>query len=98
MFMRCNPMGRMPVGGVGPVSMMGAMAAPMLGGMALLAGLGPFLLGTGVGAAMVGGALLARQRMQRRDSWRDDAPITTAGMGGPDPLPGDPLPSSPTPL
>jgi hypothetical protein len=52
--------------------MMGGAAATM-GGMAMLAAAGPFMAGLGVGAALVGGACLARQVMKRRTSWRDDA-------------------------
>jgi hypothetical protein len=51
--------------------MMGGAAA--LGSMTMLAATGPFLAGLGVGAALVGGALYARQEMRRRQSWRDDA-------------------------
>lgn len=78
MLMRCGLMG-------GPV----AMGSAALGGMAMLASVGPFLAGLGVGAAVVGGACLARQAMKRRTSWRDDPDP----MGEP-PLPGD----DPTPM
>ena len=67
-------------------TMMGGAAATM-GGMALLAGIGPFLAGLGVGAALVGGACLARQAMNRRSGWREDG----AGMG----MANDPLPPMP---
>lgn len=69
---RCN---LMPL--PGPMT----MAGTAMGGMAVLAGLGPFLAGIGVGAGIVGGAVLARKAMERRSSWRDDA--------GSDPLPTD---------
>lgn len=51
-------------------TMMGGATA--LGGMAMLAAAGPFLAGIGVGAAVVGGACLARQAMRRRTAWRDE--------------------------
>ena len=83
MLMRCNPLA-MPM----------AMAGTAMGGMAMLAAVGPFLAGVGVGAAVVGGSILARKAMQRRDSWRDDDGMgssmggttgmgTTTGMGSP---------------
>ncbi len=81
MLMRC-----------GPMAMTGAMTGA-LGGMAMLASVGPFLAGLGVGAAVVGGACLARREMKKRTAWRDDpAPLAEP------PLPGDlPMPA-PTPL
>lgn len=61
MLMRCNPLA-MPL----------TMAGTAMGGMAMLAAVGPFLAGVGVGAAVVGGSVLARKAMRRRESWRDD--------------------------
>ena len=69
--MRCGPMGL-------PVAMAGTAA---MGGMAMMA-VGPFLAGVGVGAALVGGSILARKAMERRNSWRDDDGMTDMGMGG----------------
>ena len=60
---RCNPLG-LP----GPMT----MAGTAMGGMVMLAGIGPFLAGIGVGAGIVGGAMLARKAMDRRSGWRDD--------------------------
>lgn len=75
MLMRCGPM---------------AMTGATLGGMAMLASVGPFLAGLGVGAAVVGGACLARRAMKQRTSWRDDP-----GVQVNPPLPGDgPMPAS----
>ena len=77
MLMRCNPMG-LPM----------AMAGTAMGGMAMMAAVGPFLAGLGVGAALVGGSILARKAMERRNSWRDDDGMGssmgggTTGMGG----------------
>jgi hypothetical protein len=60
---RCNPLRlRTPV----------AMAGTAMGGLAMLAGIGPFLAGIGVGAGIVGGAALARKAMQRRSGWKDE--------------------------
>lgn len=70
MLMRCNPLA-MPM----------AMAGTAMGGMAMLAAVGPFLAGLGVGAAVVGGSVLARKAMQRRTSWRDDDLGMDTGMG-----------------
>lgn len=70
MLMRCNPLA-MPM----------AMAGTAMGGMAMLAAVGPFLAGVGIGAAVVGGSVLARKAMRRRDSWRDDDGLGS-GMGG----------------
>jgi len=61
---RCNPM---------------TMAGTAMGGMAMLAGVGPFLAGIGVGAGIVGGAYLARKAMNRRSGWRDDPIDSVAG-------------------
>jgi len=78
MLMRCNPMGAMGL----PM----AMAGTAMGGMAAMAAVGPFLAGLGVGAALVGGSILARKAMERRNNWRDDdgmgAGMTDLGMGG----------------
>ena len=52
--------------------MMGGGATAALGGMAVLAAAGPFLAGLGVGAALVGGAVLARRAMKQRTAWRED--------------------------
>ncbi len=75
MLMRCSPVG-LPM----------AMAGTAMGGMAMMAAVGPFLAGLGVGAALVGGSVLARKAMERRNSWRDDdgmcAGMTDMGMGG----------------
>jgi hypothetical protein len=74
MLVRCNPL-TMPL----------TMAGTAMGGMAMLAALGPFLAGVGVGAAVVGGSVLARKAMRRRDNWRDDgahADTYGSGMGG----------------
>ena len=60
---RCNPL---------------AMAGTAMGGMAVLAGVGPFLAGIGVGAGIVGGAILARKAMGRRSGWRDEPGAPTA--------------------
>lgn len=75
MLMRCNPLG-LPM----------AMAGTAMGGMAMMAAVGPFLAGLGVGAALVGGSVLARKAMQRRNNWRDDDGMgssmgSTAGTG-----------------
>ncbi len=80
MLMRCGPMG---LGAMGlPMTMAGTAA---MGGMAMMA-VGPFLAGVGVGAALVGGSILARKAMERRNNWRDDdgmgAGMTDLGMGG----------------
>lgn len=78
MLMRCNPLG--------PMGLPMAMAGTAMGGMAMMAAVGPFLAGLGVGAALVGGSVLARKAMERRNSWRDDdgmgAGMTDMGMGG----------------
>ena len=78
MLMRCNPMG--------PMGLPMAMAGTAMGGMAMMAAVGPFLAGLGVGAALVGGSVLARKAMERRNSWRDDdgmgAGMTDLGTGG----------------
>ena len=66
---RCNPFG-LP----GPMT----VAGTAMGGMAVLAGIGPFLAGIGVGAGIVGGAILARKAMERRSGWRDE-PSDTLG-------------------
>ena len=80
MLMRCTPM----MGG--PLGLPMAMAGTAMGGMAMMAAVGPFLAGLGVGAALVGGSVLARKAMERRNSWRDDdgmgAGMTAMGMGG----------------
>ena len=70
MLVRCNPL-TMPL----------TMAGTAMGGMAMLAAVGPFLAGVGVGAAVVGGSVLARKAMQRRTSWRDDDLGMDTGMG-----------------
>jgi hypothetical protein len=70
MLMRCNPLG-LPM----------AMAGTAMGGMAMMAAAGPFLAGLGVGAALVGGSVLVRKAMQRRNSWRDDDGMG-AGLDG----------------
>jgi hypothetical protein len=64
---RCNPLG-LP----GPMT----MAGTAMGGMAVLAGIGPFLAGIGVGAGIVGAACLARKAMKGRSGWRDE-PVET---------------------
>ena len=78
MLMRCNPLN--------PLGLPMAVAGTAMGGMAMMAAVGPFLAGLGVGAALVGGSVLARKAMQRRNSWRDDdgmgAGMTDMGMGG----------------
>lgn len=56
-------------------TMMGGATAAM-GGLALLAMTGPFLAGMGAGAALVGGACVARRAMRQRTAWRDEG----AGM------------------
>jgi hypothetical protein len=88
MLMRCNPL-TMPL----------TMAGTAMGGMAMLAAVGPFLAGVGVGAAIVGGSVLARKAMQRRDNWRDDDGLGSGmgGAGGAGLEPGDDatLPSAP---
>jgi tartrate dehydratase alpha subunit/fumarate hydratase class I-like protein len=73
---RCNPLG-LP----GPLS----MAGTAMGGMAMLACVGPFLAGVGVGAGIVGAAVLARKAMERRSGsgWRDD-PMDTMATDLPD--------------
>ena len=71
MLMRCNPLG-LPM----------AMAGTAMGGMAAMAAVGPFLAGLGVGAALVGGSILARKAMERRNSWRDDDGMGSSTMGG----------------
>ena len=68
---RCNPLG-LP----GPMT----MAGTAMGGMAVLAGIGPFLAGIGVGAGIVGGAILARKAMDRRSGWKDGADSTLADL------------------
>ena len=74
MLMRCNPLG-LPM----------AVAGTAMGGMAAMAAVGPFLAGLGVGAALVGGSILARKAMERRNSWRDDdgmgSSMGDTGMG-----------------
>jgi hypothetical protein len=79
MLMRCSPLG-------GPLGVPMAMAGTAMGGMAMMAAVGPFLAGLGVGAALVGGSILARRAMERRNSWRDDdgmgTGMTDLGMGG----------------
>jgi hypothetical protein len=67
--------------------MMGGAAATM-GGMAVLAAVGPFLAGIGVGAAVVGGALAARQAMRRRTAWREEDAAGLPAM----PDEGEPMP------
>ena len=79
MLMRCNPLA-MPM----------AMAGTAMGGMAMLAAVGPFLAGVGVGAAVVGGSVLARKAMERRNRWRDDDGMgSDMGMSGTGLEPGD---------
>jgi len=51
-----------------PLKLAGKTAA----GFALLAGIGPFVAGIGVGAGIIGGSLLARKAMKRRSGWQDD--------------------------
>ena len=68
---RCNPLG-LP----GPMT----MAGTAMGGMAMLAGIGPFLAGIGVGAGIVGGAMLARKAMERRSGWRDEPSDTLSDL------------------
>jgi hypothetical protein len=70
LMMRCNPLG-LPM----------AMAGTAMGGMAAMAAVGPFLAGLGVGAALVGGSILARKAMERRNSWRDDDGLGSSTMG-----------------
>ena len=74
MLMRCNSLG-------GPLGVPMAMAGTAMGGMAMLAAVGPFLAGVGVGAALVGGSILARKAMERRNRWRDDDGMGSS-MGG----------------
>ncbi len=69
---RCNPLG-LPMG---PMT----MAGTAMGGMAVLAGIGPFLAGIGIGAGIVGGAVLARKAMQRRSGWRDEPSDTLSDL------------------
>ena len=83
MLMRCNPMG-LPM----------AMAGTAMGGMAMMAAVGPFLAGLGVGAALVGGSILARKAMERRNSWRDDDGMGSS-MGGLEPGDDATSPSAP---
>ncbi len=73
--------------------MMGGAAATM-GGMAVLAAVGPFLAGIGVGAAVVGGAFAAREAMRRRTAWRDE---DGAGIGPAMPDEGEPI-GAPAPV
>lgn len=76
-------------------TMMGGAAAAM-GGMAMLAAAGPFLAGVGVGAALVGGACLARRALRHRTAWRDDRHgAAAATMADEPPMPdeGEPLPA-----
>jgi hypothetical protein len=65
---RCNPL---------------AMAGTAMGGMAVLAGIGPFLAGIGIGAC------LARRAMKKRSEWRDDPGHVSAADAMPDE--GEPL-------
>jgi hypothetical protein len=74
---RCNPL---------------AMAGTAMGGMAVLAGIGPFLAGVGVGAGIVGGACLARRAMRKRSEWREDHGDVAAADVLPDE--GEPLPGA----
>jgi hypothetical protein len=74
---RCNPL---------------AMAGTAMGGMAVLAGIGPFLAGIGVGAGIVGGACLARRAMRKRSEWREDRGDVAATDTLPDE--GEPLPGA----
>ncbi|TCZ51930.1 hypothetical protein [Roseicella aquatilis] len=60
---RCTPPG-IP----GPLT----MAGTAMGGMAMLAGIGPFLAGIGVGAGLVGASIVARKMMDRRSGWKDE--------------------------
>ncbi|GGC42674.1 hypothetical protein GCM10011504_21400 [Siccirubricoccus deserti] len=74
-----------------------AMAGTAMGGMAVLAGIGPFLAGVGVGAGIVGGACLARQAMRKRSEWREDhGNVAAADVAAADTLPdeGEPLPGA----
>lgn len=73
---RCNPLGLPNPLGMGPM----AMAGTAMGGMAMLAGIGPFLAGIGVGAGIVGGAMLARKAMDRRSGWRDEPSDTLSDL------------------
>ena len=76
MLMRCNPF-------TNPLGLPVAMAGTAMGGMAAMAAVGPFLAGLGVGAALVGGSILARKAMERRNSWRtDDGMGPSSTMGG----------------
>lgn len=68
---RCNPL-HLP----GPLT----MAGTAMGGMAVLAGIGPFLAGVGVGAGLVGAAVLARQAMKGRSGWRDEPAETLTDL------------------
>jgi hypothetical protein len=61
-----------------------AMAGTAAGGLAVLAGIGPFLAGIGLGAGIVGGACLARKAMKRRSGWRDDPAAAAAAPDLPD--------------
>jgi hypothetical protein len=74
LMMRCNPLAN-------PLGLPVAMAGTAMGGMAAMAAIGPFLAGLGVGAALVGGSILARKAMERRNSWRDDDGLGSS-MGG----------------
>jgi hypothetical protein len=65
-------------------TMLGGAAATM-GGMAMLAAAGPFLAGVGVGAALVGGACVARKAMRRRTAWRDEGSAATAATASAEP-------------
>lgn len=68
-----------PPGFPGPLT----MAGTAMGGMAMMACIGPFLAGVGVGAGIVGGTMLARKAMERRSGWRDE-PVDTMASGLPD--------------
>lgn len=71
---RCTPMG---------------MAGTAMGGMMMLACAGPFLAGIGVGAGIVGGSILARKAMERRNRWQDDDSLSASAA---DVLPDEGLP------
>lgn len=58
-------------------TMMGGAAT--MGGVMMLAAAGPFLAGVGVGAGIVGGAVLARRAMKKRTAWRDEDSVAAAG-------------------
>jgi hypothetical protein len=55
------------------------LAGKAVAGFALLAGIGPFFAGVGIGAGIVGTACVARKAMKRRSGWKDEATDTEEG-------------------